>query len=105
MKSKKELKFLYKKIIYFYLISIFLIGIGYISILPPFEGFDETAHYSRLRETKDYPLTVIKKESFLDRAVVEYKGPMPFSLGPPFDEGFSYQKFFNDEANCVTMPK
>jgi hypothetical protein len=100
VESKKELKFFNIKIIYFYLISIFLIGIGYISILPPFEGFDETAHYSRLRETKDHPLAVIKKESFIDRAVVEYKGPMPFSSGkPPFDEGFNYQKFFSDKAN------
>ena len=28
--------------IYLYLVSILLIGLGYISILPPFEGFDET---------------------------------------------------------------
>lgn len=83
-----------------YLVSILLIGIGYISILPPFEGFDETAHYSRLRETKDHPLAIIKKESSLDVAVVKYKGPMPYSSGkPPFDEGFNYQKFFSDEGS------
>ncbi len=83
-----------------YLISILLIGIGYISILPPFEGFDETAHYSRLRETKDQPLAIIKKESHLDGAVVKYKGPMPYSSGkPPFDKGFNYQKFFSDQTN------
>ena len=86
--------------IYLYLISILLIGLGYISILPPFEGFDETAHYSRLREIKDHPLAIIEKESFLDSSVVEYTGPVPYSSGePPFDEGFNYQKFFGDQVN------
>lgn len=83
-----------------YLLSMMLIGIGYISILPPFEGFDETAHYSRLRETKDDPLAIFNRDSFLDRAVVEYTGPVPYSSGePPFDAGFNYQKFFSDKAN------
>jgi hypothetical protein len=83
-----------------YLLSMMLIGIGYISILPPFEGFDETAHYSRLRETKDDPLAIFNRDSFLDRAVVEYTGPVPYSSGePPFDSGFNYQKFFSDKAN------
>ncbi len=86
--------------IYLYLISILLIGLGYISILPPFEGFDETAHYSRLREIKGHPLAIFDRESFLDRAVVEYTGPVPYSSGePPFDGGFNYQKFFGDQVN------
>lgn len=83
-----------------YLLSVMLIGIGYISILPPYEGFDETAHYSRLRETKDHPLAIFNRESFLDRAVVQYMGPVPYSSGePPFDSGYNYQKFFSDKAN------
>jgi hypothetical protein len=83
-----------------------LIGIGYISILPPFEGFDETAHYSRLRETKDDPLAIFNRDSFLDRAVVEYTGPVPYSSGePPFDAGFNYQKFFSDKANLENYIK
>ena len=88
------------KTIWLYLLSILFIGIGYISILPVFEGFDETAHYSRLRETKDHPLAIFEKESFLDRVVVEYSGPMPYSSGEaPFDDGFNYQKFFSDQSN------
>jgi hypothetical protein len=83
-----------------------LIGIGYISILPPFEGFDETAHYSRLREAKDHPLAIFDRESFLDRAVVEYTGPVPYSSGePPFDAGFNYQKFFSDKTNLENYIK
>jgi hypothetical protein len=92
--------FFKKRIMSLYLVSILLIGLGYISMLPPFEGFDETAHYSRLRETKDRPLAFLEKESFLDRAVVEYTGPIPYSSGePPFDKGFNYPKFFGDHAN------
>ena len=92
--------FFHKRTILLYLVSILLIGLGYISILPPFEGFDETAHYSRLREIKEHPLAIFKKESFLDKSVVEYVGPMPYSSGdPPFDKGFNYPKFFGDRAN------
>ena len=100
MKSMQAINLFQMRTIYLYLISILLIGLGYISILPPFEGFDETAHYSRLREIKDHPLAIIERESFLDSSVVEYTGPVPYSSGePPFDEGFNYPKFFSDQAN------
>jgi hypothetical protein len=36
-----------------YLLTLFLIGLGYLAILPPFEGFDETAHYSSVRQIAD----------------------------------------------------
>ena len=84
--------------IFFYLLAILLIGIGYISILPPFEGFDETAHYSRLRESKDDSFAILKSKSFLDKSVVEYSGPMPYSSGnAPFDRGLTYERFFSDK--------
>ncbi len=31
------------------LAGIYLIGLAHIAVLPPFEGFDETGHYSYLR--------------------------------------------------------
>ena len=35
------------------LAAVLLVGIGYLSILPPFEGFDEYVHYSSVRQVAD----------------------------------------------------
>lgn len=76
-----------------YLIALTLIGLGYISILPIFEGFDETAHFSRLREIAYSEK--LKYTSSIDQSVLDYKGPMPYGTGyPPYDTGEVYPKFF-----------
>jgi len=78
-----------------YLLFLFGIGIGYISITPPFEGFDETAHYSSLREIADTGRIPVLGKSYLDQSVVDYQGPMPYETGnPPFDRRLVYPKFF-----------
>jgi len=55
-----------------------LIGIGYLAVLPPFEGFDEFAYFSAIRETADTATFPIYGRSFIDRTVEEYekRGPM-----------------------------
>jgi len=95
---------LYKKIsehvIGFYLLALLLIGVGYISLLPVYEGFDETAHYSRLREASKDSSSLLNSNSSLDQFVVNYSGPVAFSSGnPPFDQGNVYKKFFNSDQN------
>jgi len=78
-----------------YLLFLLGIGIGYISITPPFEGFDETAHYSSLREIADTGTVPIYGKSYLDQSVVDYEGPIHYDTGsPPFDRGLVYPKFF-----------
>ena len=37
----------------FYLLALLFMGLAYLAILPPFEGFDETAHYSSIRQIAD----------------------------------------------------
>ncbi|WP_458027999.1 DUF2142 domain-containing protein [Methylomonas sp. MgM2] len=84
-----------------YLLSLFFIGLGYLAIQPPFEGFDENAHYSSIREIAGTGSIPIYGLSFLDREVTDYKGPMPYgSLTPPFDEGTTYSSFFS-QAHSV----
>lgn len=79
-----------------YLLALAFIGIGYIFVLPLFEGLDETAHFSRLRE-----VAFTKKLNYtanIDQSVTAYKGPMPYSTGfPPYDSAFVYLKFFQDQ--------
>ena len=78
-----------------YLIGLLGVGIGYISITPLFEGFDETAHYSSLREISDTGQIPVYGKSYLDQSVLDYRGPVHYDTGlPPFDRGLVYPKFF-----------
>jgi len=78
-----------------YMLFLLGFGVGYIAMTPPFEGFDETAHYSSLREIADTGRIPILGKSYLDQSVVDYTGPIPYQSGsPPFDRGLVYPKFF-----------
>jgi hypothetical protein len=82
-----------------YLLSLLLIGVGYIAIMPPFEGFDEPAHYASLRQIADTLTIPLFGKSYLPKDVADYSGPMAYSsLHPPFDSGLTYAKFFADPA-------
>jgi hypothetical protein len=79
--------------------GVLLIGIGYLAILPPFEGFDEPAHYSSARQIAYTDTVPIRGHSFIDRFVQDYEkaGPMPWgSRNPPFDQtgSMTYHSFF-----------
>ncbi|WP_283743912.1 glycosyltransferase family 39 protein [Sideroxydans sp. CL21] len=81
--------------VFVYLLSLLCIGIGYLSILPLFEGFDETAHYSSLRQISDTGTIPLYGTSYLAQEVIDYQGPVPYGSGkPPFDHGMVYSKFF-----------
>ena len=87
------------------LAAVLLVGIGYLSILPPFEGFDEYVHYSSVRQVADTRTVPIFGRSFIDQTVVDYAshGPMPWSSGAPPFAGLgpmTYPSFF---ANPVAV--
>jgi hypothetical protein len=78
-----------------YLLSLLSLGITYLSIVPIFEGFDETGHFSSLRQISGTGTIPLYGESYLDQFVVDFQGPIPYSTGiPPFDRGMVYMKFF-----------
>jgi hypothetical protein len=78
--------------------SLFFIGLGYISLLPIFEGFDETAHYSRIREIENSASSMFERESYIDQVIIDYIGPMPYSSGsPPYSHENTYDNFFDQE--------
>ena len=62
----------YKNTVVLYFLGLFMVGLGYIAILPPFEGFDESAHFSRVREISASYQTALNSQSFLDRAIVDF---------------------------------
>ena len=85
------------------LAAVLLVGIGYLSILPPFEGFDEYVHYSSVRQVADTGTVPIFGRSFIDQTVVDYAshGPMPWSSGNPPFAGLgpmTYPSFFANPA-------
>lgn len=82
-------------LVFVYLLSLFLVGAGYIAITPPFEGFDETAHFASLRQIADTGVIPLYGRSFLPQDVVDYHGPVAYStIAPPFDSRLVYPKFF-----------
>ena len=85
-----------------YLLMLLLIGVGYLAIMPVFEGFDETAHFSSLREVADARRIPKYGKSYLDKEASKYHGPRNYdSLEPPFDRGLTYSKFFA-QSDLVT---
>lgn len=80
-----------------YVLGLLLIGLSYIAIMPVFEGFDEDAHYSSLREIAINHTIPIHGSSFIDQSIVNYRGPRKYGSGtPPFDQELTYSKFFSD---------
>lgn len=89
-----------KKIDYTILLSILFIGLGYIFIIPPFEPFDESAHYSRFIDQASNNFSIKNKTVQFDKRIEEYNGPLPYKSGsPPFDQHLTYHKFFSQNDN------
>jgi len=94
---------------YFYqsfIIAFLFLGVGYISITPPFEGFDEVAHLSSIWEMESNSIPRYGVSS-IDRHLANYPGPVPFKSGkPPFDSGgVGYKNFFDDQQRVDDFKK
>jgi Dolichyl-phosphate-mannose-protein mannosyltransferase len=79
-----------------YIVALLFLGLGYIAMMPLFEGVDETAHFSSMRQIADTKTIPVYGGSYLDKEVLDdYQGPVMYgSLAPPFDTGMVYAKFF-----------
>ncbi len=73
----------------FVLIAVFFYGIAHIAFLPPFEGFDEPAHWSSISQWGHEGRMPIYGQDQFDRALQNYPGPMPYT----FPGEISYQTF------------
>lgn len=81
-------------------LCVFLLGLAHIAVLPPFEGFDETAHYSSITEIADTGTIPILGRARMSREVEDYPGPRPYAPVPPFDDNgaLTYRAFFAGSA-------
>ncbi len=80
-------------------LAILLISVANVLILPPFEGFDEIAHYSSIKQIAETGTIPISGKSYLSQYVIDYRqhGPVPYStLQPPFtlSDRMTYPEFF-----------
>lgn len=77
-----------------------LIGMAWILILPPFEGFDETAHYSAVREVSDMHAWPRYGQSRIATVVEGYgaQAPLPHMQqhGVQLARPMSYRDFMQD---------
>ena len=78
------------------LAAVLLIGVAHIAALPPFEGFDEIAHYSyieQVAETGTWP----RFDDRLSAEVDEYLQAAPSS----FKGKYNYHEFFASNLNVI----
>ena len=91
------------------------LGISHIALLPPWEGFDETAHFSYIQQIADTGSLPDKKRARLSKTIEAYKNyaPIAYSGIPPFEDngGYTYKTFFNSHpktlqkgSSCVHLP-
>jgi hypothetical protein len=74
-----------------------LLGLAHLALLPPWEGFDEFAHYSYIQQVADQSRLPRMADARVSRAVERYaaSAPLPYAARPPFDRngGITYAAF------------
>lgn len=84
-------------------VATYLMGCAFICFLPPWEGYDEIAHYSYAQQLADSGGQPTLENGRLSTDVETYRrlGPTPYSTMLPFDQngGITYRAWFAlDEA-------
>ena len=79
--------------------ATYLLGVAFICFLPPWEGYDEVAHYSYAQQVSDTGQPPSVEQGRLTKDVETYKrlAPTPYSTTLPFDEngGVTYRSWFS----------
>jgi hypothetical protein len=82
-----------------------VLGLAHVAMLPPWEGFDETGHYSYVQQLADQWVVPRVDSSRMAADVDAYAriAPMPYANAPPFarDGALTYQTFFAGRADRV----
>lgn len=78
------------------------LSLAHVFLLPPYEGFDETAHYSYVSALADRHLVPDFRSTLLDETIQrETEGlPHPYGGTPPYDpsDGQTYAGFFRETS-------
>jgi hypothetical protein len=88
----------------FFLAFSLLMGLAQVFLLPPWEGFDETAHFSYIQQIAESHTLPING-AWLSYEIDEYatQSPMPYSSAPPFSDSryWTYYRFFESSQNTT----
>jgi hypothetical protein len=68
------------------LLAVLCLGIAWLAVLPPWEGFDETAHWSYIQQLSDTGKAPRYGVDHLAADVDAYRGPMRYGETPPFEK-------------------
>ena len=66
------------------LLAVFFAGIAQIAVLPPFEGYDEIAHFSSIQQIADTGRIPLYGRDRLSADIAAYPGPMAAAEGQPY---------------------
>jgi hypothetical protein len=66
------------------LLAVAFAGIAHVALLPPFEGFDETAHWSYIQQLADTDRIPVYGQDRLSGDLATYDGPMAAGEGQPY---------------------
>ncbi|MHB8286168.1 MAG: glycosyltransferase family 39 protein [Caulobacteraceae bacterium] len=85
------------------LLAALLAGLAAVAILPPWEGADETAHWSYLQQLSDTGKAPVAGHGVLSADLDAYPGPHPYGDGAPFEQtGFStYRSLHRSGLNTL----
>lgn len=84
------------------LAAVFLVGLAALTLLPPWEGADETAHWSYIQELADLGHPPRPGLDTLAADIARYPGPHPYSDTEPFDEtGFLTYRSFHEAPVAI----
>ena len=86
-----------------------VLGLASLLMLPPWEGFDETGHYSYVQQLADQWVLPRLHTARMAADVEAYArdAPMPYANVPPYSRngGLTYQSFFAGPADRVARVK
>jgi len=77
------------------IVAVWFLGLAFIAVTPPFEGFDETAHWSYIQEMADTGHGPAPRIDHLSGDVDAYPGPMRYGETAPFEQTgrLTYRRF------------
>ena len=61
--------------------AVAFVGIAHIAFLPPWEGYDEYAHYSSIQQFADTGTIPLLRRDRISANIDTYNGPMPYESG------------------------
>jgi hypothetical protein len=84
------------------LVAVFLIGLAALTLQPPWEGADETAHWSYIQELADLGHAPRRDVDRLSADIAHYPGPHPYGDTEPFEEtGFPTYRSFREAPVAI----